>query len=348
MQEGARYGLMAQLNYSNGIVAGDFIRFELNVTTGMITNYTLLIGDEQIVVFDSVSVAGLLPEEIMSLGSVMLIKAGAIQIIIHDNPNCMIHIIANHTLADARFVTSENVIVTEGLFGDREYMYINGTGIDAVLATDNGTMLMGEMEGRTFLNVTFEDDHLMFRALPTFPNRNMESEQMLMNAFMQSRLAGEISILVRNDTAMFNTWEYQHQFRIQLMEAKQNHIMLQVSSDGHEGRLVVMTMDKETLQLQNKDLLVKMDGTALREAPMSEVLNANGQQVENAAFCMLTQGNISQILVYIPSFSAHSLSAEAVAANADPNVLGQTGLIALILVLGVIGVVAIVLIKRRR
>lgn len=348
LQEGARYGLMAQLNYSDGFVAGDFIRFELNETTGTITNYTLIAGDHEIVMFDSVSVAGLLPEEITSQGSVMLINGGAIQIIIHDNPTCMIHIIANGTLAAASFVASENVHVTEGVIGDREYVNINGTGVDAVLATDNGTISVDEMEGRTFLNATFEDDHLMFRALPTFTNRNMESEQTLMNAFMHSRLAGEISILVRNDTAMFNTMEYQYQFRIQLMEAQQNRIMLQVSSDDHEGRLVVMTMDKETLQLQNRELVVKMDGTAIREGSLSDVLNANGQQGENATFYMLTQGDISQVLVYIPSFSTHSLSAESVAADADANVLGQTGLIALIVILGVIGVIAIFIIKRRR
>ncbi len=348
LQEGARYGLMAQLNYSDGVVTGDFIRFELNGTTGTITNYTLMTGDQEIVVFDSVSVAGLSPEDISAQGSVMLIKGGAIQIIIHDNPTCMIHIIANGTLAAASFVVSENVHVTEGVIGDREYVNINGTGVDAVLATDNGTIVVDEVEGRTFLNATFEDDHLMFRALPTFTNRNMESERMLMNAFMHSRLAGEISVLVRNGTAMFNTMEYQHQFRIQLMEAQQNRIMLQVSSDDHEGRLVVMTMDQETLQLQNRELVVKMDGTALREGSLTDVLNANGQQAENATFCMLNQGDISQVLVYIPSFSVHSLSAEAVAAETDANVLGQTGLIALIVVLGVIGVIAIVLIKRRR
>jgi hypothetical protein len=346
LQEGARYGMMAQLNYSNGVVAGEFIRFELNQTTGMITNFTLISGDVEIVVFDSVSMAGFLPEEVALQGSVMLIKGGAIQIIIHDNPTSMIHVITNGTLTTVSFIASENVQVTEGAIRDREYVSINGTGVDAVLATDNGTIFMDEVGGRTFLNVTFEDDHLMFRAIPTFTNRNMESEQALMQAFVQSRLAGEISLLVRNDTAMYNTMEYQHHFRIQLMEAHQNRIMLQVSSDDHEGRMVVMTMDRETLQLQNRELVVKMDGTAIREGSMLDVLNATGQQGDNAAYCMLTQGDISQVLVYIPSFSAHALSVESAAADAD--VFGQIGLIALIAVVGVIGVVAIVLIKRRR
>jgi hypothetical protein len=348
LQEGARYGLMAQLNYSDGVVTGDFIKFELNQTTGMITNFSLIVGDEEIMVFDSMNIFGFLPEEVLIQGSVMSINGGGIQIIIHDNPTNLIHLIANGTNATVSFVASKNMQVTEGVNMDRDYVNINGTGVDAVLATDNGTIMMDEMEGQTILNVTCQDDHLMFRATPGFTNRNMVSERALMQAFVQSRLAGEITILVRNDTAMYNSMEYQNQFRMQLMEAQQNRVMLQVSSDNHEGRLVVMTMDKETFELQNRELTVKMDGVPIRESSLMEVLNENGQQRVNAAFCVLAQGDLSQVLVYIPSFSTHTLSAEAVAADSNANVFGLTDLVIVIAVLGVIGVVAIVMIMRRR
>ncbi len=340
--------MMAQLNYSNGVIKGDFISLQVNETTGMITNFSLIMGDEEIVVFDSINVIGFIPEGVSIQGSIMLIEGGSVQIMIHDNPTGMIHIVSNGTVATVTLIVSENVQVSDGAgIDDREYVNIDGAGIDAVLATDNGTILMDENAAQKYLNVTF-GDHLMFKATPSFTNRNMENERALMKAFVQSQLAGEISVLVRNDTAIYNTMQYQNQFRINLMEAQQNRIMLQVSSDDHEGRLVVMTMDKETLELQNRELMVKMDGTAIREGSLSDVLNANGQQGVNATFCLLAQGDISQVLVYFPSFSTHSLSVEAVVADTNANIFGQMDLIILIAVMGVIGVVAIVLIKRHR
>ena len=322
---------------------GYFISFELNETTGTITNYTLITEEGETVVFDSVSIIDFQPDEISSQGSVMLISGDDIQIIIHDNPSGMIHVIANDTLATVSFTISEGIQVTEEAAGDREYVSINGTGVDAIIATDDGIISMDDVDGRTVSSIVLDDDHAMFKAIPSFTYRNRVSEQALMQALMQSRLAGEISLMVRNGSAVYNTMEYQYQFRIHVMEAQQNRIMLQVSSDDHQGRLVLMNMDRETFNLQNRELVVKLDGATVQQASSLDVLYANGQESDDAKYCVLTDGEVTQILAYIPSFSAHSLSIESML----PEVFGPMGIAAMIAAVGVLGVAAVVLVKRR-
>jgi len=345
MQEGARCAMMGQLDYINGDAAGDFISFELDETTGAITNYTLVTEDGETVVFDSVSVTDLAPIEVSVQGSVMLIRGDDVQIIVHDNPTGMIHIIANSTVAKVSFVASEGIEVTEGETGYREFVTVNGTGVDAVIATDDGIISMNELEGQTVLSITMDDNHAMFKAIPAFEHRNSVSEQALLQAFVQSRLAGEISVLFRNGSAIYNTMEYQYHFRIRLKEAQQNRIVLQVSSEDHEGRLVVMNMDRETLELQEREVIVKMDGAAVtKSSSPNEVLDATGQERENARYCLLTEGEMSQILIYVPSFSVHALSIETVATD----LTGQLGLVALVAAVAMIGIAAIILMKRQR
>ncbi|HGE71644.1 TPA: hypothetical protein ENX78_12455 [Candidatus Poribacteria bacterium] len=186
----------------------------------------------------------------------------------------------------------------------------------------------------------------MFRAMPALANRSLTAEEALFYALVQNRLGCEISLLVRNGNAIYDIMEYHHQFRVKVMSAIKNRIALEVSSENHEGKLVLVNVDKNTLQMKNANLVVKIDGKIIKETTKPlEVLFAFGSGESDAVYTVLHNDEISQILIYVPSFSNHAIEIESVSFLA--NIFSPFGIAAVLSAFAIVCASAVVLVKKK-
>jgi len=353
MQEGMKYCLFDQFSYADGVADGYFVTFHLNETTGAITNYSLKTEDGPVKVFESIEIAAFDPSAPEVHGAVMLLGNETVQVIVHDNPTGMYHVVANDTPTNVSFKVADGMSITQispglgdGPYGERQAVMISDGLVEGVITTDDGTLVVETGASGTYVNVTFVNDHAMFRAKPTFAHRHMQNEQAMLEAIIQSRMACEISLIVRNGSAMYDIMEYQHQFRMTVMQAERNRITIQVSSENHEGKVVLMNMDQLTMETKKGQVSVELDGAIVKETtnPL-EVFYASGSDAGDALYTVLQSDDTSQILVYVPTFSVHSLSIESVLPGAE--IFGISGLIAVVGAVAVVGVAAITLFKRK-
>ncbi len=353
MQECRKMGIFSLLSYSDGVADGYFISFLLNESTGTVSEYNMKTGTGSVEVFDSITIAGFDPYAPRVQGAVMLLNNETVQTIIHDNPTGMFHVVANNTPTAVSFKLAEGVSVSQVILGsedaplgNREAVIVSKDVVQGVITTDDGSLTVESGDAGTFVNITFVDDHAMFRARPVFAHGNMNNNQAVLQAVVQDRIGCEISLMVRDGSTMYEVMEYQHQFRLRVLDAERNRITLQVSSEDPAGKVVLMTMDRQTLETRNAELAVMIDGVAVAQTsnPL-DVLYASGSAPEDAVFTVLQDGETSQFLVYVPSFSTHSLSIESVVLGAD--LLGLAGIVAVIGAVAVVGVASVMLFRRK-
>ncbi|MBC7108512.1 MAG: hypothetical protein H5T41_06980 [Methanomassiliicoccales archaeon] len=354
MQEGMRYALFASFSYSNGVADGYFIDFFYDEMTGTVTDYTLKFKNETIRFFDRILIDDFDPDAPVVRGAVLHADNGSVQIIIHDNPTGMYHVVSNVTRVFVSFQLADDIEITRivgsgigGQFADREAVILSKGSARAIIATDDGTITTEMGSDGTFVNVTTEGNHIMFRAIPAFANRSLTAEEALFYAIVQNRLGCEISLLVRNGSAMYDIMEYHHQFRVKVMSAYKNRIALEVSSENHEGKLVLLNIDENTIEMKKANLIVKIDGKTIKETTKPlEVLFASGSGESDAMYTVLHNDKISQILIYVPSFSTHTIEIESVSIFA--NIFSPVGIGAILSAVAVVCISAIVLIKKRQ
>ena len=354
MQEGMKYCLFDQFSYADGVADGYFVTFHLNETTGAITNYSLKTEDGPVKVFESIEIAAFDPSAPEVHGAVMLLGNETVQVIVHDNPTGMYHVVANDTPTNVSFKVADGMSITQispglgdGPYGDRQAVMVSDGLVEGVITTDDGTLVVETGASGTYVNVTFVNDHAMFRAKPTFAHRHMQNEQAMLEAIIQNRMACEISLIVRNGSAMYDIMEYQHQFRMTVMQAERNRIMLQVSSENPEGKVILMNMDQLTMETKNGQVSVELDDKMIREtANPLDVLYASGSSEEDAVYTVLQSEDLSQVLVYVPSFSIHTLSIESVIPGAE--IFGIAGIAAVLGAAVVVCAAAAVLVARRK
>lgn len=354
MQEGMKYCLFDQFSYADGVADGYFVTFHLNETTGAITNYSLKTEDGPVKVFESVEIAAFDPSAPEVHGAVMLLGNETVQIIVHDNPTGMYHVVANDTPTNVSFKVADGMSITQispglgdGPYGERQAVMISDGSVEGVITTDDGALVVETGASGTYVNVTFVNDHAMFRAKPTFAHRHMQNEQAMLEAIIQNRMACEISLIVRNGSAMYDIMEYQHQFRMRIMEAEQNRVVIEVSSPNHEGKVILMNMDMQTMETKNGQMTVKLDGADVRWTmnPL-DVLYGTGSDSSDALYTVLNGGETSQLLIYVPSFSVHFLSIQSVMPGME--IFGIAGIAAGLAAVAVVGTAAAVIFVRRK
>jgi hypothetical protein len=284
----------------------------------------------------------------------MLLRNESVQIIVHDNPTGMYHVVANDTPTTVSFKIAGGIDVNQlSLASDhhnddaREAVIISNNSVQGVIASDEGPLTVESGPAGTYVNVTFVEDHVMFRAKPMFAHGNMNNEQAMLQAIIQNRMACEVSLMVRNGNAMYDIMEYQHQFRMRVMEAERNRVVIEVSSANHEGKVILMNMDLQTMETKNGQMTVKLDGANVKwTANPLNVLYATGSNNTDALYTVLNGGETSQLLIYVPSFSVHVLSIQSVIPGME--IFGIAGITAGLAALAVVGAAAVVLFVRRK
>jgi len=348
LQEGKRKGLFAALTYSDGMAIGGYISFQIDETTGTINDYTILTESEDITIFEGIEIQDFDVQDLRVQGSVFQVSNETIQVIVHDNPTGMFHAVSNDTGMTISFRVAEGIQISDGVpeclgCDDFESVLVYSDEFYGILYTDEGTITVDSDGDDNYINITTAKDHVIFRMKPVFSHNGMDDQ--IMQAMMKNRIAGEISLIVRDGCAVTNTMEYQNHFRIRAMEAEQNRIVLQVSSENHEGKVVIVNMDRETLRTQDREIEVRLDGLGVEptDNPL-EVLYASGAEMDDCRYMLVETEDSVQLLVYVPSFSTHLLSIESILPGEE--IFGLPGVLAIVGAVSIVGVAAVFIRKK--
>lgn len=354
MREGAKYALFSTFTYSNGVADGYFVDFLYSESSGEVIDYMLRIRNESINIFKKVTISGFEPESPVVHGSVFRVANESIQMIIHDNPTGMYHVVANVTPLQVSFRLADGVSIT-GTFGTniggghdkKEAVIISKGDFRGIISTDCGKISAWHDGDDTIIDVVIENDHVMFRALPIVPGRNMVAEMALFNAILQNRLCCEVSVVVRNNDAAYEIMQYDHRFQVRVLSAAVNRIALELSSENHEGRLLVLTFDRESLVVQKHQTVVRIDGISINKSvdPL-EVFFSSGDELDDAVYTVLHNDDVVQVLIYLPNFSTHVIEVESISIIA--GILSPVGIVAIVAATAIVCVSGIMLLHARK
>ncbi|MDD1748077.1 MAG: hypothetical protein LUQ16_09975, partial [Methanomassiliicoccales archaeon] len=286
VEKGYKKQLFGHFNMTDGVVDGKFITFAFDESSGNVSDYALRNGSGEVAFFDSIQILGFAPSNISQHGSVMLVMNSSIQVIIHDNPTGMFHVVSNETNTTISFLLAPGMsalplspLIWEGGETERNHtawttsdmmteegdedlgiaVAILGDGAYGVIATDEGNITIDDTENGIFVNVTISLDHAMFRAKPVFSHHYM-NQNTILQAISEGRVAGELSMVLVDGVATYDTMEYRDQFRIQLMSAERDRIQLQVEDQEHRGKVVILNVDEDAFNSQKGELRLELDG----------------------------------------------------------------------------------------
>ncbi|MDD1743373.1 MAG: hypothetical protein LUO85_01965 [Methanomassiliicoccales archaeon] len=350
MGESARLGLFGGFDQNGSIYEGRFVSFGINQSSGSIDNYTVATTNGDVVVFKAIGLLDLVPGNISLMGSLFVEQDSNSTIVVHDNPVVLLHMTSNQSHERMNFSLGPRVssVVLPRMANDTNdtFALISGAGIQGILKAENGTLSI-ESDGQGNFSIVANASDVMFRMKPSFAKGHMALDDAVQDAIASGKVAGELSLTVRNGSAMFDLMRYRMSFTFDLQEAAQNHLRLAVSSTEHEGRVAIINLDQSTFDtLKGNDVTVTLDGRAIRQTqdPL-DVLSASGSQDSDAIFCVESTANGSQMMVYIPSFSTHVLDLSS--ASPLASVLSLAGLLAVIGAMAAVGVAAFLLLRRK-
>jgi len=339
---GKEKGLLGSFTYDQGAVEGNFLSFEVDEVSGITTDLSL-VGEEGRTIFEIVEIEDLSLESIETQGSIILIEGEEAQMIVHDNPMALVHIVTQTEMMMS-FMTSGKVSQTAPSpmgQGGMEAVLIDLGNVSGTLATSGGTIELESSRSATYINVTL-DGSLFFRLSPD--TRGKATEGLITQAIWEERIGGEMLLLASGDGAIADIIEYQDQFRMRVLSAHRNSVQLQVSSENHEGRVIMISMDKETMSQDNRQLKLSLNGVEIDiEENLVEVLYAEEESTK-PLYSVVDNGDIITLAIYIPSFSEQSITIESIAPyDALFSPMGVAAAVAAI----VIAVVALAVILKR-
>ncbi len=373
VEKGYKKQLFGHFNMTDGVVDGKFITFAFDEGSGNVSDYALRNGSGQVTFFDSIQILGFSPSNISQHGSVMLVMNSSVQVIIHDNPTGMFHVVSNETNTTISFLLAPGMSalplspsVWEWREAERNGTEVDdlnimpeepdedlgiavaifGNGAYGVIATDDGNITIDESENGTFVNVTVSFDHAMFRAKPVFSHHHM-NQNAILQAISEGRVAGELSMVLVDGVATYDTMEYRDQFRIHLMSAERDRIQLQVEDQEHRGKVVILNVDEDAFNSQKGELRLELDGVAIRSTtnPL-EVLYEDGTEASDAVYCVIESDGVSQFLVYVPSFSVHQLTLTSL--GPMDALFSVMGVVAIVGALAIVAIAGILVLRRKR
>jgi hypothetical protein len=325
MERGRVHGLMGHGTYVNGYLNGSFVSFTFDNETGALENFSLRTASGLIEVFASVTVDGLSGGNVTSFGSLLIITGNEVQVIVHDNPTGMIHVVTNtsisnitYHLADGFQVVGFESALNNCSLGSRAL--INNGRVTGIIASGNGTMTYGNDSGY-WVNVQGETELAMSRFAPAFKLGDHMHDEEVMDAISHNRLGAEMSMICGDNGVSYDTMEYHPDMSLSLVQGKKGHVELQVTSSVHTGRAVLINLDSQSME---GDMRVLLDGKQVRLAnSTAEVLYASGQGSSDACYYVTEQDNASSVVLYVPSFSTHSIVIES--SLAAPEITTTSG-----------------------
>ena len=306
-------------NYSSGHAQGLFVSFNINPKTGEVENYTLT----NTTVFSKITYKTQTTGRVIVHGSILMYAGYAISmkmgkhhgnhtnitthfewrmLIAHDNPAGVLHILTrgNDTLT---FTLAPNITVANKNTTDHFTEISLGGNITGKLLISqgnvsvNGTTISIHTGGIRGSNIIF-----LVPAKWYIPGK---IEREVMHAIEKGKMGGQMYICDRGHDFV----NYTSGLQMRIMEKEKNRIRISVSAEEHQGKLLMLTIEKDVLQYgKNKTLKVMLDSKEIKMEQYSRVLNES----QNAAYAVINDTDTVTILIYVPHFSEHTLDIQSI------------------------------------
>lgn len=335
-QKGVNRSLMGKMSYAYGHGQGGFVFYTLNEEDGTITDYGLITSEGEKVLMDSITVEGFVPEEVEVRGSIARLTEGGTYAIIHDNPTGMYHLFVDEA-TEVTIVLSGNMKVTQNKVlnesSNLTYQLVISDGTSTgLIASDDPFEVTGD--GTVIgCNVT---EHLMVRFLPQVAHRHQWMEMVLMQAVMEGRVAAEISLMGDAEGGIYDTVHYRQEMNVQVQQVVKNKFRLMAQGENSQGALMLVHTESGTMDMSQDRLRVRLNDQDMRQADPLELIYG---QPDEASYAVISDGEVQQLLVYLPASALGTISVESVdplAALFSPaGVAVMVGALALVALAGV-------------
>lgn len=342
-QKGVNKSLMGKMSYAYGYGQGGFVFYTVDEENGTITTYGLFTSEGEKVLIDSISVEGFVPEEIDVRGSIAkLIEDGSIAVI-HDNPTGMYHLFVEEA-TNVTIVLSGDMVVTENKVlnesSNLTYQLVISDGVstgviasdDPFEVTENGTVIRCDVT-----------EHLMIRFLPQVAHRHQWMEMVLMQAIQEGRVAAEVTLVGDGDGGIYDTVSYRQEMNVQVQQVIKNQFKLMAQGENAQGALMLVHTEAGTMDMSQDRLRVRLNDQDMRYA--EDPLELLYGQPEDACYTVIDDGEVQQMLVYLPASTLGAISVESV----DPlaALFSPAGIAILVGAMAVVALAGVVAFRKR-
>jgi len=342
-QKASEGSLMGKMGYAYGHGQGDFVFYDLNESTGTITDYGLITTDGEKVLISSIIVDDLVPESIVTTGSVVKISAEDMVAMIHDNPTGMYHLFVNGSV-NATIVLADGMEVVEvrtlNETCDLTYQLVITDGdVIGVIASEDPFVVS---ENGTVVSCIVTED-LMVRFLPQVAHRLQWLEMALMQAVQNGSMGAEVTVMADGDEGVYDVMCYRNELQVQVQQVSMNAIRMNVSGQNQQGCLMLINTDAGTMDMTQDRLRVCLDGTELTEA--DDALELMYGQPDQASYVIVEDGDVQQMLVYLPADAVGALTVEGV--DELSELLSPLGIAMMVGAVGLVAVAGIAVFRKR-
>jgi len=309
-QTGVNKSLMGKMSYAYGYGQGGFVFYTVDEENGTITTYGLFTSEGEKVLIDSISVEGFVPEEIDVHGSIAkLIEDGSIAVI-HDNPTGMYHLFVEEA-TNVTIVLSGDMVVTENKVlnesSNLTYQLVISDGVstgviasdDPFEVTENGTVIRCDVT-----------EHLMIRFLPQVAHRHQWMEMVLMQAIQEGRVAAEVTLVGDGEGGIYDTVSYRQELNLQVQHVVKNEFKLMAQGENAQGALMLVHTEAGTMDMSQDRLRLRLNDQDMRYA--DDPLELIYGQPEDACYTVIDDGEVQQMLVYLPASTLGAITIESV------------------------------------
>jgi len=337
-QTGVNKSLMGKMSYAYGYGQGGFVFYTVDEENGTITTYGLFTSEGEKALIDSISVEGFVPEEIDVHGSIAKLIEGNVIAVIHDNPTGMYHLFVEEA-TNVTIVLSGDMAVTENKVlnesSNLTYQLVISDGVstgviasdDPFEVTENGTVIE--------CNVT---EHLMVRFLPQVAHRHQWMEMVLMQAVQEGRVAAEVTLVGDGEGGIYDTVSYRQEMNVQVQQVMKNKFRLMAQGENAQGALMLVHTESGTMDMSQDRLRVRLNDQDMRYT--DDPLELLYGQPEDACYTVIDDGEVQQMLVYLPASTLGAITVESIdplAALFSPaGIAIMVGAMALVALAGVV------------
>lgn len=342
-QKGVNKSLMGKMSYAYGYGQGGFVFYTVDEENGTITTYGLLTSEGEKVLIDSISVEGFIPDEIDVHGSIAkLIEDGATAVI-HDNPTGMYHLFVEEA-TNVTIVLSGNMTVVESKVlnesSNLTYQLVISDGTSTgVIASDDPFVVT---ENGTVIECTVTE-HLMVRFLPQVAYRHQWMERVLMQAIQEGRVAAEVTLVGDGNGGIYDTVSYRQEMNVQVQQLVKNKFRLMAQGENAQGALMLVHTEAGTMDMTQDRLRVRLNDQELRYA--DDPLELIYGQPDDACYTVISDGEVQQMLVYLPASTLGSVTVESI----DPlaELFSPAGIAVIVGAMALVALAGVVAFRKR-
>lgn len=309
-QKGVNKSLMGKMSYAYGYGQGGFVFYTVDEENGTITTYGLFTSEGEKVLIDSISVEGFAPEEVDVHGSIAKLIDGDSIAVIHDNPTGMYHLFVGEAtnvtiVLSGDMVVTENKVLNESSNLTYQLVVSDGTSTGVIASddpfevTENGTVIGCSVS-----------EHLMIRFLPQVAHRHQWMEMVLMQAIQEGRVAAEVTLVGDGEGGIYDTVSYRQEMNVQVQKVVRNQFKLMVQGENAQGALMLVHTEAGTMDMSQDRLRVRLNDQDMRYA--EDPLELLYGQPEEACYTVISDGEVQQMLVYLPASTLGAISVESV------------------------------------